>query len=77
MTTDLLLTFGVFGLYWLAYSVLAMAAIRIQKKNFSFGWIVLGGLIAAGADLNVVRLSVGIESIDDIIQDIDQALAKV
>ena len=32
--------------------------------------------IAAGAGPDVVRLSVGIEHIDDIIADIDQALAK-
>ena len=34
-------------------------------------------LIAAGAGPDVVRLSVGIESVDDIIRDLDQALAKV
>jgi len=34
-------------------------------------------LIAAGATPDLVRLSIGIESIDDIIADIDQALAKV
>ena len=34
-------------------------------------------LTAAGAGPDVVRLSVGIESVDDIIQDLDQALAKV
>lgn len=32
---------------------------------------------AAGAGNDVVRLSIGIESVDDIIADIDQALAKV
>ena len=31
---------------------------------------------AAGAGNDVVRLSIGIESVDDIIADIDQALAK-
>jgi O-acetylhomoserine (thiol)-lyase len=31
---------------------------------------------AAGADPNVVRLSIGIEDADDIIADLDQALAK-
>ena len=33
--------------------------------------------IAAGAKPDLVRLSIGIESIDDIIADLDQALAKV
>jgi O-acetylhomoserine (thiol)-lyase len=32
--------------------------------------------IAAGAGPDVVRLSVGIETVDDIIKDLDQALAK-
>ncbi|MBT8408529.1 MAG: PLP-dependent transferase, partial [Alphaproteobacteria bacterium] len=32
--------------------------------------------IAAGAAPNVVRLSIGIEDADDIIADLDQALAK-
>jgi len=31
---------------------------------------------AAGASPNVVRLSIGIEDADDIIADLDQALAK-
>ena len=31
---------------------------------------------AAGADPNVVRLSIGIESVDDLIADLDQALTK-
>ena len=31
---------------------------------------------AAGADANVVRLSIGIEDADDIIRDLDQALAR-
>jgi O-acetylhomoserine (thiol)-lyase len=34
-------------------------------------------LIAAGAGPDVVRLSVGIENVEDIIRDLDQALAKV
>ncbi len=33
-------------------------------------------LVAAGAGPDVVRLSVGIESVDDIIADLDQALAR-
>jgi O-acetylhomoserine (thiol)-lyase len=33
--------------------------------------------IAAGAGPDVVRLSVGIEDVADIIADLDQALAKV
>jgi O-acetylhomoserine (thiol)-lyase len=33
--------------------------------------------IAAGAGPDVVRLSIGIESVADIISDLDQALAKV
>ena len=33
--------------------------------------------IAAGAGPDVVRLSVGIEDVDDIIADLEQALAKV
>jgi O-acetylhomoserine (thiol)-lyase len=33
--------------------------------------------IAAGAGPDVVRLSIGIENVDDIIADLDQALAKV
>ncbi len=32
--------------------------------------------IAAGAGPDVVRLSIGLETIDDIIADLDQALAK-
>jgi O-acetylhomoserine (thiol)-lyase len=32
-------------------------------------------LIAAGAAPNVVRVSIGIENLDDIIADLDQALA--
>ena len=32
--------------------------------------------IAAGAGPDVVRLSIGIETADDIIADLDQALAK-
>lgn len=35
------------------------------------------GLAAAGAGPDVVRLSVGIEHIDDIIADLDQALAQI
>ena len=31
---------------------------------------------AAGAGPNVVRLSIGIESVDDLIADLDQALTK-
>jgi O-acetylhomoserine (thiol)-lyase len=34
------------------------------------------GQVAAGAGPEVVRLSVGLESVDDIIADLDQALAK-
>ena len=34
-------------------------------------------LLTAGAGPDVVRVSVGIEHIDDIIADIEQALAKV
>ncbi len=34
-------------------------------------------LIAAGAGPDVVRLSIGIESVDDIIRDLDQALSAV
>ncbi len=34
-------------------------------------------LIAAGAGPDVVRLSVGIETVDDIIRDLDQALSRV
>ena len=33
--------------------------------------------VAAGAGPDVVRLSIGIEDADDIIADIEQALAKV
>ena len=33
--------------------------------------------IAAGAGPDVVRLSIGIEDVDDIIADLEQALAKV
>ena len=33
-------------------------------------------LVAAGVSEEMVRLSIGIEHIDDIISDIDQALAK-
>ncbi|MEM9030403.1 MAG: PLP-dependent transferase, partial [Pseudomonadota bacterium] len=33
--------------------------------------------VAAGAGPDVVRLSIGIEDKDDIIADLDQALAKV
>jgi len=33
-------------------------------------------LLAAGVSSGFVRLSIGIEHIDDIIADIDQALAK-
>jgi O-acetylhomoserine (thiol)-lyase len=33
--------------------------------------------VAAGAGPDVVRLSVGIEDIADIIADLDQALAKI
>ena len=33
-------------------------------------------LIASGAAPNVVRLSIGIEDADDLIADLDQALAK-
>ena len=33
-------------------------------------------LVAAGAAPNVVRLSIGIEDADDLIADLDQALAK-
>ena len=33
--------------------------------------------VAAGAGPDVVRLSIGIETLDDIIADLDQALAKV
>ena len=33
--------------------------------------------VAAGAGPDVVRLSVGIEDVDDIIADLDQALAQV
>jgi O-acetylhomoserine (thiol)-lyase len=32
---------------------------------------------AAGAGADVLRLSVGIESVDDLIADLDQALAKI
>ena len=32
---------------------------------------------AAGAGNDVIRLSVGIETVDDLIADLDQALAKV
>jgi O-acetylhomoserine (thiol)-lyase len=32
--------------------------------------------VAAGAGPNVVRLSIGIEDADDLIRDLDQALAK-
>jgi O-acetylhomoserine (thiol)-lyase len=32
--------------------------------------------IAAGAGPDVVRLSIGLETVDDIIADLDQALAK-
>ena len=32
--------------------------------------------VAAGAGPEVVRLSIGLETVDDIIADIDQALAK-
>ena len=31
---------------------------------------------AAGASPNVVRISIGIEDVDDIIADLDQALSK-
>ncbi len=34
-------------------------------------------LLQAGAPPGYVRLSIGIEHVDDIIEDIDQALAKV
>ena len=34
-------------------------------------------LIAAGAGPDVVRLSIGIESVDDVIRDLDQALSRV
>ena len=34
-------------------------------------------MIAAGAGPDVIRLSVGIETVDDIIRDLDQALARV
>ncbi|MBR2761702.1 MAG: PLP-dependent transferase, partial [Solobacterium sp.] len=34
-------------------------------------------LLAAGVAPDLVRLSVGIENIDDIIEDLDQALAAV
>ena len=34
-------------------------------------------LIASGAGPDVVRLSVGLETVDDIIADLDQALARV
>eukprot|EP00979_Chaetoceros_neogracilis_P017365 scaffold10205_cov224-Chaetoceros_neogracile.AAC.1 len=33
--------------------------------------------VAAGVEPEMVRLSIGIETIDDIIADLDQALAKV
>jgi O-acetylhomoserine (thiol)-lyase len=32
--------------------------------------------IAAGAGPDVIRLSIGLETIDDIISDLDQALSK-
>ena len=32
--------------------------------------------VAAGAPPNVVRLSIGIENVEDIIADLDQAIAK-
>ena len=35
------------------------------------------GLLAAGVPADMVRLSVGIEHIDDLIADLDQALAAV
>ncbi|MED5205070.1 MAG: PLP-dependent transferase, partial [Pseudomonadota bacterium] len=34
-------------------------------------------LVAAGAGPDVVRLSIGIEHVDDIIADLDQALAAI
>jgi len=34
-------------------------------------------LAAAGVSTDLVRISVGIENIDDIIADVEQALAKV
>jgi O-acetylhomoserine (thiol)-lyase len=34
-------------------------------------------LIACGVPSDLIRLSVGIENIDDIIQDLDQALSKI
>ena len=33
--------------------------------------------VAAGAGPDVVRLSIGIENVEDIIADLEQALAKV
>ena len=33
--------------------------------------------IGAGAGPDVVRLSIGIENVEDIIADLDQALAKI
>jgi O-acetylhomoserine (thiol)-lyase len=34
-------------------------------------------LVAAGINPGMIRLSVGLESVDDIIADIEQALAKI
>ena len=53
-------------------------AVRLLERDYQgqiFGQLTEEQQVAAGAGPDVVRLSVGIETIDDIIADLDQALA--
>jgi transposase len=52
-------------------------ALVVLEATGGYETVVAATLGAAGADPEVVRLSVGIETIDDIIADLDHALKAV
>jgi O-acetylhomoserine (thiol)-lyase len=48
----------------------------IHPASTTHRQLIEGQQIAAGAGPDVIRLSIGLETIDDIISDLDQALSK-
>ena len=52
----------------------ALRCIRQARRNSQLSD---KALLGAGITPDLVRLSIGLESVDDIIEDIDQALDKI
>ena len=60
------------------WPILAMlGALAIHPASTTHSQLSEDDLLAAGVTPGYVRLSIGIEHVDDILADIDQALARI